>query len=347
MQAVRVVSQDAKNPLSGLELATLPVPEPRDGWVPVRVVAASLNLHDLWTLRGVGHPTERVPMTLGCDAAGYAPDGSSVIVYPLLGGSSSGDITMDPRGSMLSSTVDGTFADVVLVPQHHLIPKPPGLTFEEAATLPIAFGTAYRMLFTRGMTAPGQVVLVQGATGGVSSAAILLAKAAGASVYATSRSTAGRAFAASLGATPLTPGARLPEQADVVIETVGEATWGRSLRAVRTGGTVVVAGATTGSMPPAELSRVFSRQLRILGSVASTLDELRRAVRLVESARIRPPVARVFPVEHVHEAFAALQAGDELGKIVLRFSTGGALPPVAARSPGEAGTVREHSPGLR
>lgn len=338
MRAVRVVAQDAEHPLRGLELGSLPRPEPRDGWVPIRVVAASLNLHDLWTLRGVGHPAERVPLTLGCDAAGVAPDGSPVIVYPMLGGSSSGDITMDPQRSMLSSTVDGTFADVVLVPKHHLIPKPPGLTFEESATLPIAFGTAYRMLFTRGMTVPGQVVLVQGATGGVSSAAILLARAAGASVYATSRTSAGRAFAASLGATPLTPGARLPEQADVVIETVGEATWGHSLRAVRTGGTVVVAGATTGSMPPADLSRVFSRQLRIVGSVASTLDELHRVVKLVESADIRPPVARVFPVEHVHEAFAALQAGDEHGKIVLRFGEDGASPLVAARSPGEAGT---------
>ncbi|KIP51986.1 zinc-binding dehydrogenase [Leucobacter komagatae] len=326
MRAVRVVSQDADDPLSGLSVEDRPHPEPRTGWVPVRIVAAALNMHDLWTLRGVGHPAERVPMTLGCDGAGFAPDGSEVIVYPMLGDGATGDITLDPRRSMLSETVDGTFADVVMVPEQHLVPKPPGMSFAEAATLPVAFGTAYRMLFTRGKTAPGQVVLVQGAAGGVSSAAILLAKAVGATVYATSRSVAGRAFATSLGATALVPGGRLPEQADVVIETVGAATWGHSLRAVRNGGVIVVAGATTGSMPPADLSRVFFRQLRIVGSVGSTLDELHRTVRLIDSSAIRPPIAGSFPVERAREAFAALLAGNVPGKLILSFANDAAHP---------------------
>lgn len=321
MRALRVVSQSMDDPLNGLSLVSLPRPAPREGWVAVRVMAAALNAHDLWTLRGVGHPAERVPMTLGCDAAGYDPDGNAVIIYPTLGDhdAGNGDISMDPNRGLLSETVDGTLADVVMVPRSHLIPKPDSLSFAEAATLPVAFGTAYRMLFARAGLLPGQTVLVQGATGGVSSAAILLARAAGITVFATSRSDTGRDFAASLGAIPVHHGAVLPEQVDAVIETVGEATWGHSLRAVKRGGTVVVAGATTGSMPPAELSRVFFHQLRIIGSVGSSLDELKRTVQLVVKAKIRPPIALSLPVEQGHAAFTALLSGALPGKIVITF----------------------------
>ncbi len=322
MRAIRVTSQDFEDPLAGLSVVDLPEPTPKPGWVPIRVVAAALNPHDIWTLRGVGHPAERVPMTLGCDAAGYDPSGRPVIVYPTLGDveRGGGDISMAPDRGLLSETVDGTLADTVLVPERHLVPKPESLSFEEAAVIPVVFGTAYRMLFTRGGLRPGQRVLVQGAAGGVSSAAILLARAAGAVVYATSRSEEGRAFAATLGAVPLETGARLPEHMDLVIETVGEATWAHSLRAARRGGTIVIAGATSGSMPPADLTRVFFHQLSIVGSVGSTLDELQRAVQFIADAGIRPPIALTVPVERVREGCEALIAGGLPGKVVVTFA---------------------------
>jgi NADPH:quinone reductase-like Zn-dependent oxidoreductase len=190
------------------------------------------------------------------------------------------------------------------------------LSFQEAACLPTAWLTAYRMLFTRGGLQPGETVLVQGTGGGVASAAIMLARHAGARVWATTRDKA--EFGLELGAHAVfESGQRLPHRVDVVIETVGKATWSHSIRSLRPGGRLVVSGATTGGQPPAELNHVFFRQLSVIGSTMGTAAELRRLIDLCEATGLRPPIDAEYPLADAREAFARLAAGDVRGKLVL------------------------------
>src|SRR6202522_3083304 len=202
MFAATAVSVNADDPLSGLELGERPEPKAPDGWVTVTVKATALNHHDVWSLRGVGLPADRLPMVLGCDAAGVDEAGNEVIVHAVIGDpdAGGGDETMDPARSLLSERYDGTFAERVAVPRRNLVPKPAGLSFAEAACLPTAYLTAYRMLFTRAGIAPGATVLVQGAGGGVATALIVLGRAAGYRIWVTSRSEAKRDRAVKLGA---------------------------------------------------------------------------------------------------------------------------------------------------
>jgi len=310
---------DRDDPLRGLEVGERPEPEPAEGWATVTVRAASLNHHDLWSLRGVGLPADRLPMILGCDAAGVDEDGNEVIVHSVVASPGwSGDETLDPKRSLLSELHQGTFAQRVAAPRHNLVPKPPSLSFEEAACLPTAWLTAYRMLFAKADVQPGQTVLVQGAAGGVATAAIALARHAGLRVWVTGRDEEKREAAKRLGAhEAFESGARLPERVDAVLETVGEATWGHSLRSLRPGGVVVVSGATSGQAPSAELQRVFFLQLRVLGSTMGTRDELERLVRLLELSGVRPHVDRVLPLRDARDGFAAMAEGALVGKIVL------------------------------
>ena len=212
------------DPLSGLKVEQTADPEVPDGWELVTVRAAALNHHDLWSLKGVGLSADLLPMILGCDAAGVAADGTEVVVHAVIGdpAAGGGDETMDPKRSLLSEKYPGTLAEQVAVPKRNLVPKPAGLSFEEAACLPTAYLTAYRMLVTRsGLTGPGSV-LVQGAGGGVATALLLLGKALGHTVFVTSRDEGKRAKAESLGADGVfEPGARLPVRVDAVMETVG------------------------------------------------------------------------------------------------------------------------------
>ncbi len=201
MFAVTAARISPDDPLAALALGDRPEPALPDGWAAVTVKAASLNHHDVWTLRGVGISADRLPIVLGCDAAGLDEDGNEVVVHAVIGeGGSGGDETLDPRRSLLSERYDGTFAERVAVPRRNLVPKPAGLSFEEAACLPTAYLTAYRMLFTKSGLQPGATVLVQGAGGGVATALILLGRAAGYRVWATSRSEAKLARALELGA---------------------------------------------------------------------------------------------------------------------------------------------------
>lgn len=320
MFAVTAAKADAENPLNALETGERPDPAPPDGWTTVTVRAASLNHHDLWTLRGVGVKADRLPIVLGCDAAGVDPDGNEVIVHAVVGDADSGegDETLDPRRSLLSEVYDGTFAEKVAVPRRNLIPKPPELSFEEAACLPTAWLTAYRMLFVKAGLQPGSTILVQGGGGGVATALISLGSAAGHRVWVTSRSESKRRRALDLGAAAaFEPGARLPERVDAVMETVGQATWAHSLRSLRPGGRIVVCGATSGQLPPAELNRVFFLQLSVVGSTMGTRDELRRLVRFCAQTGVRPPIDRVLPLTEAPEGFAAMHAGDLFGKIVF------------------------------
>lgn len=321
MLAVTAARAAPDDPLTALEVGPRPDPTPAAGWEIVEVRAAALNHHDVWTLRGVGVSEERLPIVLGSDAAGVTTDGREVILHAVIAAPAAPgapDETLAPDMSILSEHFDGTHAERVAVPAGNLVAKPAGLSFAEAACLPTAWLTAYRMLFVKAGVRPGSRVLIQGAGGGVATAALLMGRAAGMRMYVTSRDEAKRCRAEDLGAhAALAPGQRVPERVDAVLETVGEATFGHSLRSLLPGGTVVVSGATTGSNPPAELNRVFARQLRIVGSTMGTRQEFDDLVRFLGDTGIRPPVDAEFALEDARDAYARLAAGELFGKIVL------------------------------
>jgi NADPH:quinone reductase-like Zn-dependent oxidoreductase len=319
MLAASVTAFSTDDPLSGLEIAQRPEPEAPDGWVRVQVKAASLNHHDLWSLRGVGLREEQLPMILGTDAAGVDEEGNEVVVHSVIASPGwTGDETFDPRRSLLSEQHQGALAEQVVVPRRNLVPKPEQLSFEEAACLPTAWLTAYRMLFTRGAVTPGMTVLVQGAGGGVATAVIALGRAAGVRVWATSRSEEKGQRALALGADAVfAAGERLPERVDVVLETVGEATWSHSLKALKPGGTLVVSGATSGQAPSAELNRVFFLQLSVVGSTMGTKEELGRLVQLLATTGLRPVIDATHPLAEARDGLAALAGGDVFGKVVI------------------------------
>ncbi len=314
--AARIVPDD---PLSGLEVGDRPPPEAPDGWATVSVRAAALNHHDVWSLRGVGLPGDRLPMVLGCDAAGVDEAGREVVVHAVVSDADwRADETLDPSRSLLSERYAGTLAEQVVVPRRNLVPKPAELSFEEAACLPTAWLTAYRMLFTHSGLRPGETVLVQGAGGGVSTALVVLAAAAGFRVWVSSRDAVKRERALELGAdAAYESGARLPERVDAVMETVGRATWQHSIRSLRPGGTLVVSGATSGPVAETELNRVFFLQLRVVGSTMGTRDELQRLLSLCVLRGVRPVIDRVLPLAEAREGFAAMAAGELFGKVVL------------------------------
>ncbi len=320
MLAVYADSFSTDDPLSGLKVGDRPEPVPEDGWTTVTVKAAALNHHDLWSLRGVGLKQDALPMILGCDAAGLDEDGNEVVVHSVISSPGwTGDETLDPRRSLLSERYQGTFADRVAVPRRNLVPKPASLSFEEAACLPTAWLTAYRMLYSQGGLKPGDNVLVQGAGGGVATALIALGRAGGLRVYATSRDEAKRSRALELGAHEVfESNARLPRRVDAVMETVGKATWSHSIKALRPGGTLVISGTTSGPNPDnAELTRVFFLQLRVIGSTMGTRDELASLVELLDVSGVRPVIDRVLPMEQAHDGFAAMDGGDVFGKVVF------------------------------
>ena len=320
MFAVTAARFDADNPIAGLALGEHAEPDAPEGWTTVAVKATSLNHHDVWSLRGVGLSADRLPMILGCDAAGVDEAGNDVVVHAVVGDplAAGGDETLDPARSLLSERYDGTFAERVAVPRRNLVPKPAALSFEEAACLPTAYLTAFRMLFDRAPIGPGATVLVQGAGGGVATALILLGRAAGYRMWVTSRSEAKRARALSLGADmAFESGARLPERVDAVMETVGDATWAHSLRALKPGGAVVICGATSGAMPPADLNRVFFLQLSVIGSTMGNRDELARLLTFCEQSGARPLIDRVIPLTQAADGFEAMIAGDLFGKVVF------------------------------
>jgi NADPH:quinone reductase-like Zn-dependent oxidoreductase len=320
MFAVYAEKFSTDDPLSGLAVGERPDPEVPDGWITVTVKAAALNHHDLWSLRGVGLREDALPMILGCDAAGFDEDGNEVLIHAVISDPTwRGDETEDPRRSLLSERYQGTFADRVAVPRANLVPLPSSLSFAEAACLPTAWLTAYRMLFVQGGLKPGQTVLVQGAGGGVATALITLARAGGLQVYATSRDEAKRARALEIGAhATYETGARLPDRVDAVMETVGAATWTHSLRSLRPGGTLVISGATSGPNPDStELNRIFFLQLRVIGSTMGTSGELAQLVSFLDATGTKPLIDRTLPMTDAREGFAAMNDGDVFGKIVF------------------------------
>jgi len=319
MFAVYADRPSPDDPLAALVVGERPEPTVPDGWVTVRVKAASLNMHDLWTLRGVGIKPDQFPMILGCDGAGELADGSEVVIHSVITSPDwIGDETLDPKRTLLTEKHPGTFADLVTAPARNVLPKPTGLTFAEAACMGTAWLTAYRMLFVKSGLRPGQTMLVQGASGGVSTALIALGKAAGLRVWVTGRTEDKRAIATELGADAVfESGARLPERVDGVFETVGKATWSHSMKSLKPGGVVVISGATSGDATAAELQRLFFLQLRVIGSTMGTRDELGDLLKFCAQADIHPRIGSELPLEQAGAGLREMLDGQTEGKIVF------------------------------
>jgi NADPH:quinone reductase-like Zn-dependent oxidoreductase len=320
MLAVYAAAQSAADPLSGLVVGDRPDPEAREGWTVVRLRAAALNHHDVWSLRGVGLPADRLPMVLGCDGAGVDEAGNEVIVHAVVASDGwRGEETLDPRRTLLSELHDGTLAEQVAVPTTNLVPKPESMSWETAGCLSTAWLTAYRMLFTNSGVQPGGTVLVQGAGGGVATALLQLGAASGYRMWATARDEAKGARALEIGADRVfASGERLPDRVDAVMETVGAATWSHSVNALRPGGTIVISGATSGDAPAkAELTKIFFKQLRVLGSTMGSQRELAQLARLVVQAGIEPVIDSVRPLSEARDGFARMVDGDVFGKVVF------------------------------
>ena len=319
MLAAFAARLDAEDPLDNLEVGDRPEPDAPDGWVTVEVRAAALNHHDLFALRGMALKPGQTPMILGTDAAGVDPDGNEVVLHAVIGDPDwRADETLDPSRTLLSELHQGTLAEKVAVPRRNLVPKPERLSFAEAASVPTAWLTAYRMLFTRGRCVPGETVLVQGAGGGLATAAIALAAAAGLRVWTTSRDADKRDRALELGAEQaFESGTRLPARVDCVIESVGRATWDHSIKSLRPGGRLVVSGATSGHGADTDLRRVFFPQLDILGSTMGTRDELEHMLAFMAAADVRPVIDRTLPLADAREGLKAMAEGDLFGKVVL------------------------------
>lgn len=328
MKSVYAAGTDYDNPLAVLEVGDLPEPQARPFWSTVSVKATTVNHHDIWSLKGVGLSAEQAPMVLGTDAAGTLDEdipvrkglkaGSEVVLYTFVGTDGAG-VMPGERRTILSEKYAGTMAEKTQVPSANVFAKPANLTLDEAAALGTSWITAYSLLFTSANVKPGDTILVQGAGGGVSTAAIQLAHAAGLEVFVTSRSEAKRGKALALGADAAFEAcARLPRKVDAVIESVGAATWGHSVKSVRPGGTIAICGATTGDQPGAELTRIFFQDIRVQGNTMGSREDFARMLRFVEHADLHPVIDATYTLADAPAAFGKVLSGDVFGKVVMR-----------------------------
>ena len=301
-----------------LRYEDVPDPEPREGEVLIELRAASLNHLDVWIRKGL--PSVAKPRILGADGAGViAGSDERVVINP--------GILTDGKMHIVGETMDGTHAELIAVPRAFVHPIPNGLSFEEAAAFPLVFLTAYRMLVTRAHLQTGEWVLIWGIGGGVATAALAIAKALGAHAIVTSSSDEKLTRARELGADATVNHATgdvvaaVKEAtgggAHVIVDDVGEATWKRTLEAARAEARIVVCGATTGPNPPAGLHRLWWKQLSILGSSMGTPEDFQGVYDLIAAGKARPVVDRVFPLAEARAAHERLEAGAQLGKIVL------------------------------
>ena len=328
MKAVYASTVNPAEPLAALAVGDQPEPQARPYWSAITVKAATVNHHDLWSLAGVGLAAAACPMILGTDAAGTLDEdipgkhglkaGSEVVLYTFVGTDGAG-VAPGERRSILSERYPGTLAERTSVPSANVFAKPANLDYAEAAALGTSWLTAYSLVFAAANVLPGDTILIQGAGGGVSTAAIQLAHAAGLEVFVTSRSEEKRGKALALGAdAAFEPGARLPRKVDAVIDSVGVATWAHSVRSVRPGGTIATCGATTGDQPGAELTRVFFQDIRVQGVTMGTRENFARLLRFVEHADLHPAMDHVYDgLGAAPKAFARLAAGDMFGKVAI------------------------------
>ena len=326
MRAVRI-HEDGGPEVLVLEEA--PDPQAGAGEVLVRLRASALNHLDVWIRKGL--PSVPKPRILGADGAGVVEAlgegvsgldvGERVVINP-------GIEAGGGRIHVIGEHGDGTNAELIAVPATNVHPVPDDLSFEQAAAFPLVFETAYRMLVTRAGLGEGEWVLAWGIGGGVSTAALAIGKALGARLVVTSSSEAKLERARELGADATVNHATGDVKAavqeatdghgiDVVVENVGEATWATSLQVAAPGGRITVCGATSGPNPPAALHRIWWKQLSILGSTMGTGEDFAGAFELVKSGRALPVVDSVLPLEEIRAAHERLEAGEQLGKIVL------------------------------
>jgi NADPH:quinone reductase-like Zn-dependent oxidoreductase len=327
MRAVRIHADGGPDVL---QLEEVPDPVAGAGEVLVRIRASALNHLDVWIRKGL--PSVPKPRILGADGAGIVESlgegvtgfvpGQEVVLNP-------GVEAPDGSIHVIGEHGDGTNAELIAVPATNVYPIPGGLSFEEAAAFPLVFETAYRMLVTRAHLQEGEWVLLWGIGSGVSTAGLAIAKALGASTIVTSSSDDKLARARELGADATVNHATGDVKAavreatgghgaDVVVEHVGEATWRTSLDVAARDGRIAVCGATTGPNPPAALHRIWWKQLTILGSTMGTKADFEGAYELIASGRARPVVDEVLPLAEIRAAHERLEAGEQLGKIVLR-----------------------------
>lgn len=327
-----------------LQLLELPAPEPGAGEARVRVRATALNHLDLWVRRGLPGLPPSFPHVGGCDVAGEIEAlgagvqgwrvGERVVVNPTI---SCGQCEWCRRGednlcdsfAIVGEHRWGGLAELVAVPAANLVRMPDQIAFEEAAAAPLVYATAWRMLITGAQVKPGETVLVLGAGGGVNSAAIQVAKIAGAQVWATTSSAGKMARARELGADWVVNyndedwGKAVWQKSgkrgvDIVVDNVGAATWQASLRSLRKGGRLVTVGATSGPKAETDIRYIFYRHLKIIGSTMSNRGEFQDVMNLVWQGRLRPVVDRVLPLEETAAGHRLLEAGGQFGKIVIR-----------------------------
>lgn len=319
MTSVYVDKGSLSSPISAIKIAPRLQPTPQEGWVRVKLQAAGLNYHDIFTMRGLGMRPPKFPIILGCEGAGVLDDGTEVLLYPAMGNSNfKGDETLDPERHVLSEQVDGTFAEYVNVPLRNVVKRPKELGTIEAAVLGVAWLTAYRMLFTKSGLKAGQIMLVQGSSGGVTTALIQMGAKAGIRVWCTGRTKEKRELGLKLGAERVfESGEVLEEKVDVVFDTSGEVTWEHSVNSVKVGGTVVTCGGHSGSSIPMDVGRVFVEQLSIRGSYLGTLQEFKDLISFVVAKSIVPHVGLVLPLSQADVGFKKMLGGKTAGKIVV------------------------------
>ena len=325
MLAVRI-HEDGGPEVLRVEQAPDPVPGP--GQVLVQLHAASLNHLDIWVRKGL--PSVPKPRILGADGAGV------VVLGDAIGGLRIGQrVVLNPglelgdRIMVLGEHTEGTHAQLIAVDATQVYPLDDDISFEVAAAFPLVYETAYRMLVTRAAVGEGEWALIWGIGGGVATAAFEICRALGVKTIVTSGSDEKLATAGEWGADLVVNHHKedvvvavkeaTGKGADVVVETVGDATWARSLAAVRPRGRVVVCGATTGPNPPAQLHRFWWKQLDVLGSTMGTREDFLGAYDLVRSSRARVHVDRVFPLAEIAAAHERLESGEQMGKIVLEI----------------------------
>lgn len=319
MTAVYAARPNFEDPFSGLRFGKRQVPTVPEGWVRVKVTAASLNWHDVWTLRGRGHPLLEFPRILGLDGCGTLDDGTEVILYPVMGDIDwKGDETLDPNRHVISEAYHGTLAEYVTVPQRNAILRPKGLSAITGAALGTAWLTAYRMLFTKSGLRAGQTMLVQGASGGVSTALVQMGFMAGMQVWVTGRTEGKRRLAETLGAhQTFAAGEKLPKKVDAVFDAVGAATWRHSMDSVRAGGVIVSCGLHGGAEPILELEKLCVDQISVKGSYVGTLEEFKDLISFVIAKGIEPRIGKVLPLEKAEEGLRNIWDGETDGKIVV------------------------------
>ena len=321
MFAVYAKEANLENPLASLVVGERPDPVVQDGSVRVKMTHVSLNRHDVFTLRGLSAQEEPIPfpMILGNDGAGLLDDGTPVVIYPVMGTDSwKGDETIDPHWHIFSELVPGTMADYVAVPKPNALPLPEGLSALDASLLGTAWLTAYRALFTKSRLLPGQTLLVQGASGGMSTALIQMGRAAGFEVWVTTRNDEGATIAERLGANRIfRHGEQLPRRVDAVVDNIGAVTWSDSLKAVKRGGVLVINGVTTGYAAQTDLLRIFVEQIDIRGTIMGTLEEMKAMMQFIIHNNIKPEVGAVVPMTEAGDAIRDMIEGRTRGKTVF------------------------------